>query len=216
MTGDAGARLEELVVANAGVLLIRRKLLSDAFDDYRWRRDPELARYDGNPPIELTYSEFFERFRRELEFPTGDRRSFSIVLPDGRHIGNIMYYNADLAHTSAELGISIALPEFQGVGLGAVAMITFVRYLWHRHAFRRLYLHTLDWNERARRCFRTAGFDQTARVSRKGQSFVRMETRREWWLLWDQEGRFEPPVRRAQARLRELGIECPALPAHST
>lgn len=215
MTTDAGARLEHLVVADAGVLLIRHKIREDAFDDYQWRRDPELARYDGNPPIELTYTEFLDRFQRELDFPSGDRRSFSIVLPDGRHIGNIMYYNADLARTAAELGISIAVPELQGVGLGTVATIAFLRYLWHSHTFRRIYLHTLDWNERAQRCFRTAGFDQTGRVSRKDQSFVRMETRREWWLLWDQEGRFDPPLRRAEARLRELGFDYPTLPARS-
>ncbi|MCK9518240.1 MAG: GNAT family N-acetyltransferase [Dehalococcoidia bacterium] len=200
MTTGASPRLDHLVVASAGVILIRHKHATDAFNDYQWRRDPDLARFDGNAPIDMSFSEFLERFERDLAFPTGDRRSYSLVLPGGRHIGNVMYYNADLAHTSAELGISIGDAECQGRSLGTAATVAFLRYLWATHAFRRIYLHTLEWNERAQRCFASAGFDRVARVSRKGQWFVKMEARREWWLLWDQEGRFEPILQRAAAR----------------
>lgn len=198
MTTGATPRLDHLVVASAGAVVIRHKHLSDALDDYHWRRDPELTRFDGNAPIDATYSEFLERFERDLAFPTGDRRAFSLVTPAGEHIGNIMYYNADFARTSAELGISIGVATHQGHGLGTAATITFLRYLWATHAFRRIYLHTLDWNERAQRCFAASGFDQVARVARKGEWFVKMEARREWWLLWDQEGRFEAPLARAR------------------
>jgi hypothetical protein len=54
-----------------------------------------------------------------------------------------------------------------------------------------VYLHVLEWNERAARCFSRSGFDPVARVLRDGQAFTRMESRREWWLLWDAEGRFQ-------------------------
>jgi RimJ/RimL family protein N-acetyltransferase len=206
VTTGATARLDHLVVASAGAVLVRQKHTRDALDDYHWRRDPELTRFDGNSPIDATFSEFLERFERDLAFPTGDRRAFSLVTPTGEHFGNIMYYNADLARTSAELGISIGAPAYQGHGLGTAATIAFLRYLWATHAFRRIYLHTLDWNERAQRCFAAAGFDEVVRVERTGQWFVKMEARREWWLLWDQEGRFEP----ALARARLPGADLPA------
>jgi hypothetical protein len=48
----------------------------------------------------------------------------------------------------------------------------------------------LEWNERAIRSFRAAGFADAARVFRDNEWFLRMEARREWWLLWDAEGRF--------------------------
>ena len=103
-----------------------------------------------------------------------------------------MYYNAD--PDSAEIGISIALGEYRGLGIGREAITAFLRFLWTERPFRRVYLHTLEWNEKAQRCFRAAGFEERARVHRDGAWFLQMEVRREWWLLWDAEGRFAAAV----------------------
>ena len=53
-------------------------------------------------------------------------------------------------------------------------------YLLGRAGFRRIYLKTLDWNERARRCFVNAGFAEYGRAARGGNTFVLMECRQEW------------------------------------
>ena len=178
------------VVADAGVVRIRRKVRTDAFDDYRWRRDPEIARYDGTVPLTMTFSEFLPLFEHDLAFPDPRKRAFSLDDPEGTHVGNIMYYNVDVAGGSAEIGVSIAAEAERGHGLGTAAVVAFLRFIWQTLPFRVVFLHTLEWNTRARSSFRRAGFDETARVSREGRWFVRMEARREWWLLHDAEGRF--------------------------
>ena len=182
--------LEHLVVADTGRVRLRRKHVRDALNDFHWRRDPEIARYDAAMPLARTFTEFLDQFERDLLFADPRRRMLAIEAADGTQIGNIMYYNADDSRLAAELGICIALPEYRGRGLGTEAVVGFLRFIWNDTPFRAIYLHTLQWNERAIHCFEKAGFNQTARVLRQRQWFLRMEVRREWWLMWEQEGRF--------------------------
>ena len=160
----------------------------DAIDEYRWRRDPDLVRFDAASPTTETFASFLAAFEYELSVGLPGREAFALETPDGEHIGTIMYYNAD--GESAELGISVAVSSAQGHGLGSRAVAAFLRYLWETHPFRRVVLHTLEWNERARRCFTNAGFEPTSRVVRRGEAFVRFEARREYWLLRDLQGDF--------------------------
>ncbi|MEO6398804.1 MAG: GNAT family N-acetyltransferase, partial [Tepidiformaceae bacterium] len=108
----------------------------------------------------------------------------------GRHIGNVMYYHADSYLGETEFGLTLGDEADRDRGQGTAAAVLFMRFLWWNYPFRRVYLHTLAWNARAITCFRRAGFDETNRLTREGEEFVRMEARREWWLLWDTEGRF--------------------------
>ncbi|MCC6383326.1 MAG: GNAT family N-acetyltransferase [Dehalococcoidia bacterium] len=184
-----GAGREDLVVSRAGAVRLRDKRMEDALDDFQWRRDPETMRYDGSPPIDITFSQFLERMEYELRFGDPRRRSLAIELEDGVHIGSAMYYNA--TGRQAEFGISIGREEYRERGFGTAATVAFLRFVWSSLPFTVVYLHTLEWNERARRCFTRAGFEPVSRVERSGDWYLRMETRREWWLLWDMEGRFD-------------------------
>ena len=179
-----------LYIAETPLVRIRVKRIEDAENDFAWRRDPELATLDATKPISLSFEEFLAQLQRDLLTPDPSRRAYALEAPDGTHIGNIMYYNGDSPGGSAEFGIVVADPRHRGHGVGTTATVAFLRYLWQTRPFRLIYLHTLEWNEPARRCFAAAGFDETARVFRKQQWFTRMETRREWWLMWDMEGRF--------------------------
>jgi RimJ/RimL family protein N-acetyltransferase len=181
---------ELLTIADLGGVRIRHKHPEDAFDDYQWRRDPKIARFDGSEPTTRTFTEFFEQFERDRRFRDETKLTFSLEDRDGCHFGNVMYYNGDPANASVEVGITIAVEEYRGSGIGTAVMVHLLRHIWVTTPFRRVQLHTLHWNERAQRCFRRAGFQDTARVIRNGESFIRMETRREWWLMWDLEGRF--------------------------
>lgn len=192
MTAE-GPAASPLVVADCGVVRIRAKLHSDALDDFQWRRDPEMARFDGALPIESTFSQFLQRFEHDLTFNGHDRQLFALESPEGEHIGNIMWYNPSPDRTEAEFGIGIGRDDWRGRGVGTAATVGFLRYTWANTPFRRVYLHTLSWNTRARRCFERAGFSPVARMMRGSEEFVRMEVRREWWMLWDQEGRFPAP-----------------------
>lgn len=188
---------DHLVVAAGPRLRIRYKTRDDAIDDYAWRRDPENARLNGMQPFSEGFTRFLQVFEHDLAFAQPDRAQFAIETAGGVHIGSVMFYNADHARETAEFGISIGDGRYRGDGLGREATILFLRFAWQTHPFRSFYLHTLDWNERARRCFLASGFDDVAIVERGGDRFIRMEARREWWLLWDMEGRFSVTPRPA-------------------
>ena len=161
-------------------VLLRDKRLGDAQADYRWRCDPELARYDATRPLTMDYQEYLAIYREEVLFPNPYRRSLTIEDEAGRHIGNIMYYNIDAMRGEAELGITIGVSQCRGQGYGGEAARLLVEYLLARMDFRRVYLKTLAWNRRAQRCFENAGFVECGRTYRGRNSFVLMECRREW------------------------------------
>ncbi len=182
---------DHLVVAAAGELRIRKKHRDDFAQDYAWRVDPALARFDGGRAPELSFAEYVRRVEREALLDDPNRQSFSIATGGGEHVGNVMYYNVSAARDRAELGITIAEPAWQGAGHGTAVTVAFLRYLWANHPFRRVELRTLGWNERAYRCFLRAGFEAVGETGSGEGRVVAMEARREWWLLWDSEGRFE-------------------------
>lgn len=187
-----GAPVADDVIVRSPRFSIRLKRESDARDDYAWRTDRDIARFDGNPPLTDPFEAFYVTFEHYRRYGAVGREAFSIDDADGRHVGNVMYYNADSAAGEAEFGIGICLPDYQDAGLGTAVTIAFLDFLWRERPYRRVVLHTLAWNARAVACFEHAGFTQTARVNRKGEWFIRMEARREWWLMWQAEGRFAP------------------------
>jgi len=182
----------------------------DAIDDFSWRTDAENARFDGGAPFSDGFERFLRQFDYDQAFGGADKRTFSIETVGGTHIGNVTYYHGDTAAGSVEFGIGIGRDEYRNQGLGTEAAIVFLRYVWANTPFRLVYLHTLEWNERARACFRYAGFDDASRVLREGTMFVRMDARREWWTLWDTEGRFEALIdRRAGNAVPGRAAEAP-------
>jgi RimJ/RimL family protein N-acetyltransferase len=80
----------------------------------------------------------------------------------------------------AEIGITIGEREYWNQGYGSEAVGLLVRYLLMKKGFRRVHLKTLEWNERARRCFEKVGFEECGRSRRGGNDFILMEFRREW------------------------------------
>jgi RimJ/RimL family protein N-acetyltransferase len=182
---------DHLLLAAGPNIHLRLRTRSDAADEFRWRSDPETSRYDGRTANHEPFDRFVDAFAQELAYPRNDREQYAIDTADGRHIGTVMLYNFGRGRDAAELGISIGEPDARGSGLGREAVILLLRWAWENHPLRSIHLHALAWNERAIACFRKAGFAPTVRVLRDGQELVRMEVRREWWLLWEMEGRFD-------------------------
>lgn len=189
MTADV-SRGSHLVVARSNRLALREKHLDDARRDYEWRCDPELARYDGREPLTDSFAEFQARQSYDRQFQNPREQMFAIETADGEHIGNVMYYNARPSEAGAEFGITIGRSDLHGLGYGTEATVLFLRHVWETTPFRSLILHTFEWNERAARCFRRAGFDDAGVVERQAGRLLRMEARREWWLFHDSNGRF--------------------------
>jgi RimJ/RimL family protein N-acetyltransferase len=164
-------------IARGERVTLREKRLGDAPSDYRWRSTPALSRYDAARPLAMNYQQYLALYREELLYPSPYRRSFGIEDSAGRHIGNVMYYNLDALRQEAELGITIGEPAYWGQGYGSESVRLLVEYLIERQGLRRVYLKTLDWNERARLCFSRVGFAEYGRASRSGNTFVLMEYR---------------------------------------
>lgn len=168
------------VVARGRLTVVRRKRRADACDEYRWRSDPELATFDASRPVQIPFESYERNWLFDYRFTDMPRRSFAIEDENGRHIGNVMYYNIDGTRDEAEIGISIGERDCWSRGYGSDALEAVVRLLLGSGEVRRLYLHTLDWNARAQKAFQKAGFAVCGTSWRDGHTFIVMEARREW------------------------------------
>ena len=167
-------------IASGRLVRLRRKRLDDAEADYNWRRDPELARFDAAAPLRSSFQDFLITYTDDIRHPSPFRRVYAIEDMRGHHIGNVMYYNIDERRGEAELGITIGDKRYWNHGYGTDIVRTFLRFLFTEMNMRRIYLNTLDWNVRAQRSFRKAGFVPIGTNRRGFHTFITMEFRREW------------------------------------
>jgi RimJ/RimL family protein N-acetyltransferase len=166
------------VAARGRQVILRYKRLSDSANDYAWRCDEELARFDAAPPLRTSFVNFRSSLSAQQRYPDSGRRSFAIENEGGHHIGNVMYYNLRERESEAELGITIGDRAYWGQGYGSDAVQALARYLFQSKGLRRVFLHTLAWNTRAQKCFGKAGFIPRGTIWRDGQNFILMEVRR--------------------------------------
>ena len=170
------------VVAIGKTILLRRKRLDDALLDYQWRTDPELTALDASRPIRLSYREYLRYHRDELEFPTPWSRKFAIETRDSRFIGNCMCYDINTVTSEAEVGILLGDKDCWGKGYGTEALKLLVSHVFKVTSLKRLYLHTLSWNTRAKLCFAKCGFQELRVVVRNGMEFFLMELIKDDWI----------------------------------
>ena len=168
-------------VARGEKIVLRQKRRSDAESDYAWRKDAELATYDAAKPISTAFEDYLALYEDDLAHATPFRRGFAVEDLDGRHVGNVMYYNIDVVKGEAEVGITIGDRRYWSRGHGTDAMNALVRYVFNATRLTRLYLKTLDWNVRAQHCFQKAGFVQYTTSRRGNGNFILMELRRSDW-----------------------------------
>ena len=165
----------------AGKVVLRPKRLEDAQDDYAWRVDEELAALDAALPLRQSYEDFLRLYEGELRYPSPWSRRFAIDTPEGKHIGNCMCYDINPSYREAELGIMIGDRDYWSRSYGYDSMVALVDLMFREVSLRRLYLHTLEGNIRARKCFEKCGFTLRRMVRRDGKSFALMELFRDRW-----------------------------------
>jgi RimJ/RimL family protein N-acetyltransferase len=163
-------------------VLLREKRLEDAESDYIWRSDPELARLDAAYPLTMNYDRYLKIFQDQLRYPTPGSHHFGIEAASGKFIGNCMYYDLDNVNREAELGIVIGDRDFWSGAYGYDAVVTLLDFMFSERNLKRVYLHTLTWNQRAQTCFARCGFCPVREVRRMGQDFLLMEVWRDAWL----------------------------------
>ncbi len=168
-----------MIISNK--IIIREKSPTDAWDDYAWETDPELAKLDASPTLSIPYSQYLSDYDNELYSSSVTSRRFAVDTLDGKHIGNCSYYNLNKAKGEVELGIMIGNRDYWSKGYGTDTVTTLVNYIFHQTNINRIYLKTLDWNSRAQKCFQKCGFIQYAQLARDGFSFVLMEIHRDEW-----------------------------------
>jgi RimJ/RimL family protein N-acetyltransferase len=166
-------------LARGNLVLLRDKTVADAEQDYAWRRDVELAAFDAARPYNGSFKDYLAILNDELRFPSPYRKTIAVDDLQGRHIGNVMYYNADYSRREAEIGVTIGLRDYWGRGYGTDLLRTFITYLMEALPVDRIYLKTLDWNLRAQRCFERAGFQRYGTSRRGDYTFVLMDVRRQ-------------------------------------
>lgn len=93
-------------------IILRKKRLADAQNDYQWQTDPELAQLDAVPPVTLIFEEYLSAYTSELRYSSPTRHSFAVETLDGNHIGNCVYYDVNEEKGEAELGIMIGNRDY--------------------------------------------------------------------------------------------------------
>ena len=160
---------------------LRPKRLGDATQDYAWSQDQELSRLDGSTPTTLPFSTYLQASFLELKRPLPGRGRFAIETREGRHIGNCMYYDLDRKGSEVEVGILIGDREYWDRGYGREALALLLEHLFATVDVFKVRLHTLEWNQRAQRCFQKCGFAPLGRVLRDSQAYLLMELTRGAW-----------------------------------
>ena len=168
-------------VIRGDLVVIREKRIEDASDDYSWRVDDELARLDATRPIRMSFEDFLRYSRDELVYTSSTSKRLAIDTHDGKHIGNCMFYDIDLRRRRAELGIMIGDRDHWDSGYGTDSVDTLLMHMFTTTPLELVYLHTLDWNQRARCSFAKSGFREIKKVRRSGLDFIYMELARAEW-----------------------------------
>ena len=176
-----------MVELRGAKVILRDKREEDAEQDYIWRSDPELARLDAAYPLSMSFDRYLKIFRDQLRYPTPGSHHFSTETFDGKFIGNCMYYDLDRVNLQAELGIVIGDRDYWSNSYGYDAVTTLLEYMFTDQGLKRIYLHTLEWNKRAQRCFEKSGFMPVKMVRRMSQDFLLMEVFREEWFAKSEE-----------------------------
>jgi len=160
-------------------VVLREKRLEDAWNDYRWKKDADLAHLDATFPLDVPFSVYLASYSDELRYPDSRSYRYAIETLEGEHIGNCSCYNVDYRAGEAELGILIGDHEYWAKGYGSDAVTALVDYIFRKDHLKRMYLHTLEDNIRAQKCFQKCGFVVRGRVIRGIYKFVLMEIRKE-------------------------------------
>ena len=160
---------------------LREKKLTDVRNDYRWQADPELAKLDAAPVLNMSFSLYLLEYVTALHQSHFNRYPLAVETLDGKHIGNCTCYDIDEKKGEAQFGIMIGNRDYWDKGYGTDAVNIIVDHVFQTTKLNRLYLKTLDWNLRAQKCFAKCGFTLYGHLRRNGYDFALMELKRKQW-----------------------------------
>ena len=162
-------------------IILREKNIKDLRDDYQWRTDPDLSELDATTPIYISFDDFSRQFHEEIFYGSLSSKRLSIDNIAREHIGNCMFYSFDSYRQQAELGIMIGDKNYWSQGYGTETVKMMLDYIFSETDLNRIYLHTLNWNERARKSFSKCGFKEVKEIKKGGYNFILMEIFKHSW-----------------------------------
>ncbi len=177
---------------NGSKIRLCDKSLANAPNDYAWKTDPELTRLDAAPLLTVSFTEYQLSYASELRHPPPAKCQFAIKTLDGKHIGNCACYDISESKGEAELGLMIGNRNYWDKGYGTDAVTTLVSHIFGKTTLKRIYLKTLESNQRAQKCFNKCGFTPYGRRGSDGYSFVLMELHRTKWQQSKERNNSEP------------------------
>ena len=165
-----------------GKIVLRKKTLKDADNDYKWQSDRELTGLDAIKPLTMSFKKYLAEYTEILSLPSSRRFQLAIETYDGIHIGNCACYNIDYKSGEAEVGVMIGQRDFWNQGYGTDTLTALLDYIFSETDLKLLYLKTLDHNFRAQQCFSKCGFTPSGRGESDRHSFIFMSLKRHHWF----------------------------------
>ena len=104
-----------------------------------------------------------------------------------------MFYSFDSYRQQAELGIMIGDKNYWGKGYGTDAVKLMLNYIFSETNLNRIYLHTLNWNDRAKQSFSKCGFKEVRKINKSGYNFILMEIFKQSWEEQKAKGSMDSP-----------------------
>ena len=143
---------------------LRPAELADAERFSRWFNDQEVTRFliADRYPVSLAEEERFVRERPPMSFSDG--AIFAVETKDGRHIGWTSFYDVHTEDRKACLAVTIGEKECWSQGYGGDAVVTLLRFGFHEMGLNRVWLTTVEYNERAIACYKRCGFVEEVRL----------------------------------------------------
>jgi RimJ/RimL family protein N-acetyltransferase len=167
---------EELEAINGEYVTLRPPREEDVEKAYEWDRDPELAAWNGRPPIKTSLSAARRDYLARWEDPS--IKTF-IMEAGNEAIGLATLY--DFRHEGCEVGIKIGSKDLRGRGYASEALELLVSYCFESLSLKVVRGSTLAHNTRMQRVFEKCGFEEVG----DGSIISRFDNRRYTELFYE-------------------------------
>ena len=166
----------ELEAIHGESVTLRPPREGDVEKAYEWDRDPELAAWNGRPPIKISLSAARRDYLARWEDPSV--KTFIIEAED-EAIGMATLY--DFRHEGCEVGIKIGSKNLRGRGYASEALELIVSYCFETLNLKVVRGSTLAHNQRMQRVFEKCGFKEVG----DGSIISRFDNRRYTELFYE-------------------------------
>jgi RimJ/RimL family protein N-acetyltransferase len=176
LEGRTTIHAEEIREIEGRSVVLRPPRPSDVELVYEWDRDPELAAWNGRPPLSVS----LEAARRDYltRWREPGVRTF-IIEAEGEPIGMATLY--DFRNGGCDLGIKIGPKSMRGKGYASEAVELLVEYAFEELGLQVVRGSTLAHNHRMQRVFEKCGFREVG----DGALISRFDNRRYTELFYE-------------------------------